>query len=261
MMASPAARRAFDLRSEPESVRRQYGYTSLGQCALLARRLVEGGCRFVGIDHSGWDHHFTIFPSLEKDMLPHVDKAFSALINDLRATRPARQHAGGDDGRNGPHAADQRPGGPGSLVDGPEHHLRRRRRQAGPGHRRHRPPGRCSCVRSRSASPTCCAPFSSRWASIPPGPITRRSAGRCRSSTAGASYPGWFDHKVRCVFQMYLLALRAPSALSQLNCRVDRGRVLGTPRTRHSRCAPCSRSTENTATAKCQPDFLAVTKH
>jgi Protein of unknown function (DUF1501) len=83
MMASPEARRAFDLRSEPESVRQQYGYTSLGQCALLARRLVEGGCRFVGVDHSGWDHHFTIFPSLEKDMLPHVDKAFSALINDL----------------------------------------------------------------------------------------------------------------------------------------------------------------------------------
>jgi uncharacterized protein (DUF1501 family) len=50
---------------------------------LLARRLVEAGCRFVGVDHSGWDHHFTIFPSLVKDMLPHVDRAYSALINDL----------------------------------------------------------------------------------------------------------------------------------------------------------------------------------
>ena len=50
---------------------------------LLARRLVEAGCRFVGVDHSGWDHHFTIFPSLEKDMLPHVDRAFSALVADL----------------------------------------------------------------------------------------------------------------------------------------------------------------------------------
>jgi uncharacterized protein (DUF1501 family) len=50
---------------------------------LLSRRLVEAGCRFVGIDHSGWDHHFTIFPSLQKDMLPHVDRAYSALINDL----------------------------------------------------------------------------------------------------------------------------------------------------------------------------------
>jgi hypothetical protein len=83
MMTSTEARRAFDLRSEPESVRREYGYSSLGQCALLSRRLVEAGCRFIGVDHSGWDHHNTIFPSLEKDMLPHADKAFSALINDL----------------------------------------------------------------------------------------------------------------------------------------------------------------------------------
>lgn len=83
MMTSNEARRAFDIRSEPESVRSAYGYTSLGQCALMARRLVEGGCRFVGVDHNGWDHHNTIFPSLEKDMLPHVDRAYSALIKDL----------------------------------------------------------------------------------------------------------------------------------------------------------------------------------
>jgi len=83
MMTSAEARRAFDLRSEPESTRGAYGYSSLGQCALLARRLVEAGCRFIGIDHSGWDHHSTIFPSLEKDMLPHVDRAFSALVSDL----------------------------------------------------------------------------------------------------------------------------------------------------------------------------------
>jgi hypothetical protein len=83
LMASPEARKAFDIKAEPESVRKTYGYTALGQCCLLGRRLVEAGCRFVGIDHGGWDHHFTIFPSLEKDMLPHVDRAYSALINDL----------------------------------------------------------------------------------------------------------------------------------------------------------------------------------
>jgi hypothetical protein len=83
LIASAEARKAFDIKAEPESVRKAYGYTALGQCALLARRLVEGGCRFVGIDHGGWDHHFTIFPSLEKDMLPHVDRAYSALIDDL----------------------------------------------------------------------------------------------------------------------------------------------------------------------------------
>jgi len=45
--------------------------------------LVEAGCRFVGVDHSGWDTHFTCFPSLEKDLIPSVDKAFSALVSDL----------------------------------------------------------------------------------------------------------------------------------------------------------------------------------
>ncbi|MBY0231198.1 MAG: DUF1501 domain-containing protein, partial [Gemmataceae bacterium] len=78
LMESREAKKAFDIRSEPATVREAYGYTDLGQCALLARRLVEGGCRFVGIDHSGWDHHFTIFPSLEKDMLPETRVKTSA---------------------------------------------------------------------------------------------------------------------------------------------------------------------------------------
>jgi hypothetical protein len=83
LITSAEAKKAFNIRSEPDSVRSAYGYTSLGQCALLARRLVEAGCRFVGIDHGGWDSHFTIFPSLKKDMLPHADRAFSALVSDL----------------------------------------------------------------------------------------------------------------------------------------------------------------------------------
>ena len=64
-------------------MRERYGYTSLGQCALLARRLVESGCRFVGIDHGSWDTHFDCFPSQEKDLFPHADRAFSALVGDL----------------------------------------------------------------------------------------------------------------------------------------------------------------------------------
>lgn len=83
LIASPAARRAFDLRAEPEQVRATYGHSSLGQCALLSRRLVEAGCRFVGVDHGSWDTHFTCFPSLEKELIPHADQAFSALVSDL----------------------------------------------------------------------------------------------------------------------------------------------------------------------------------
>lgn len=83
LITSPEAQRAFDINSESESVRARYGYTSLGQCALLSRRLVEAGCRFVGVNHGSWDTHFTCFPSLENDLIPHADRAFSALVCDL----------------------------------------------------------------------------------------------------------------------------------------------------------------------------------
>lgn len=83
LVASPEARRAFDLRSESETLRASYGHSSVGQCALLARRLVEAGCRFIGVDHAGWDTHFNCFPSLERDLIPQADQAFSALVTDL----------------------------------------------------------------------------------------------------------------------------------------------------------------------------------
>lgn len=83
LITSTEAKRAFDIHSEPDSVRDAYGRTQLGQCTLLARRLVESGCRFVGVDAPGWDVHFNCFPSLQTDLIPYADRAFSALVNDL----------------------------------------------------------------------------------------------------------------------------------------------------------------------------------
>lgn len=83
LITSPEARKAFDIHAEPAKLRERYGQTQAGQCALLARRLVEGGCRFVGVDMPGWDVHFNCFPSLKEDLIPPADRAFSALINDL----------------------------------------------------------------------------------------------------------------------------------------------------------------------------------
>jgi len=83
LITSPEAKKAFDLQSEPAAVRERYGHTQLGQCALLARRLVEAGCRFVGVDGPGWDVHFNCFPSLQGDLIPPADRAFSALVLDL----------------------------------------------------------------------------------------------------------------------------------------------------------------------------------
>ena len=83
LITSPAARQAFQLQSEPTALRETYGMTQIGQCALLGRRLVEAGCRFVGIDAPGWDVHFNCFPSLQGDLIPPADQAFSALVTDL----------------------------------------------------------------------------------------------------------------------------------------------------------------------------------
>jgi hypothetical protein len=83
MITAPDARKAFDIAAESDKTRERYGYTSLGQCALLARRLVEAGSRFVGIDNGSWDTHFSQFPSLKEDLMPSADHAFSALVTDL----------------------------------------------------------------------------------------------------------------------------------------------------------------------------------
>ena len=83
LITSADARKAFDIHSEPDKVRDAYGRTQLGQCALLARLLIEAGSKFVGVDAPGWDVHFNCFPSLQTDLIPYADRAFSTLVLDL----------------------------------------------------------------------------------------------------------------------------------------------------------------------------------
>ncbi|MBL8810534.1 MAG: DUF1501 domain-containing protein [Planctomycetaceae bacterium] len=83
LVTSPEARRAFDLQAEDAKVRERYGWSSIGQCALMARRLAEAGCRFIGIEHGSWDTHFDNFTSHEKTLVPPTDRALFALLNDL----------------------------------------------------------------------------------------------------------------------------------------------------------------------------------
>lgn len=84
LLTSPRAKEAFDVRREKESVREKYGQTSLGQCCLLARRLVEAGCRFVTIENGHWDTHRDNTRSLRDLLVPGVDRALPALLTDLR---------------------------------------------------------------------------------------------------------------------------------------------------------------------------------
>jgi hypothetical protein len=82
MILSPAVQSAFAIGKEPDSVRERFGRNTFGQSCLLARRLIEGGVRFITINYGGWDHHAKIFPNLDKK-LPEFDVGFSALIDDM----------------------------------------------------------------------------------------------------------------------------------------------------------------------------------
>lgn len=82
MVLSPQAQAAFAIDREDANTRDSYGRNEFGQSALLARRLVENGVRFVTINYGGWDHHDEIFKGLDRK-LPEFDQGFSALVNDL----------------------------------------------------------------------------------------------------------------------------------------------------------------------------------
>jgi hypothetical protein len=82
LISSQKAREAFDLKAEPDALKDEYGRTAAGQRMLLARRLIEGGVRFVSLTAGGWDHHDNIKGNIQKE-LPQTDKAIAALIRDL----------------------------------------------------------------------------------------------------------------------------------------------------------------------------------
>ncbi|MBL8797341.1 MAG: DUF1501 domain-containing protein [Planctomycetia bacterium] len=83
IVRSPRARRAFDLSQEPSRLRDQYGRTPFGQGCLLARRLIEAGCRFVTVNTTGWDTHGQNFTRLKDNLVPPVDLGLAALLEDL----------------------------------------------------------------------------------------------------------------------------------------------------------------------------------
>src|SRR5262249_20587257 len=102
MISSPAARRAFDLDAESPRLRDRYGRNEYGESFLLARRLVEAGVKVVSVVwmyimpdgkvSNVWDNHggtaglggITGYAMLkEKYCLPPLDRAFSALLEDL----------------------------------------------------------------------------------------------------------------------------------------------------------------------------------
>jgi hypothetical protein len=90
MVLSGDVQKAFDVASETDATRDAYGRNSVGEKALLARRLVESGVTFVLVsgawgyfDHHGDNVQWGGIVKGLKPALPDVDRALYALINDL----------------------------------------------------------------------------------------------------------------------------------------------------------------------------------
>jgi hypothetical protein len=83
LITAPRAKKAFDIAREDPRIRDRYGRHSLGQGCLLARRLIESGVRFVTVTDGGWDTHTDNFKSLKTRLLPRLDMAQAALLQDL----------------------------------------------------------------------------------------------------------------------------------------------------------------------------------
>jgi hypothetical protein len=92
----PEAKAALDISREPAAARARYGPRTIGQCTLLARRLVEAGVPFITVNYPGWDTHQNLYTQLKEGytgaqvpvgLIPSLDLALSALIDDLAERR------------------------------------------------------------------------------------------------------------------------------------------------------------------------------
>lgn len=87
LLTSTSLKNAFDLSTADSRLRDRYDRSLFGSSALIARRLVESGVRFVNVtwDFPGdnsWDTHSDNFNWL-RGALPSLDLTYSALLSDL----------------------------------------------------------------------------------------------------------------------------------------------------------------------------------
>lgn len=86
LLDSTGVRRALDVTREPADLRDAYGRNHVGQGALLARRLIESGVRFVTVNwpnRLAWDSHTDLEGQMRNHLCPTLDRALSALLIDL----------------------------------------------------------------------------------------------------------------------------------------------------------------------------------
>lgn len=94
LLQAPEVSRAFAIDQETGAMRDRYGRNRFGQSVLLARRLVESGVSLVQVNWArwendpdnapAWDTHVKNADRLKTALMPSMDQAYSALIEDLR---------------------------------------------------------------------------------------------------------------------------------------------------------------------------------
>jgi len=91
VLRSGPAWKSFRLDDEPAKTVERYGDNRFGRSCLVARRLVEAGVGLVTVpwmfkqSEQNFDTHNKHFAKMKDLLLPVVDRAFSALIEDLEA--------------------------------------------------------------------------------------------------------------------------------------------------------------------------------
>lgn len=93
LLQSNAAQQAFAIDRETQATRERYGANRFGQSVLLARRLVEAGVSLVQVNWTrgetdenvapAWDTHAKNTQRLKSALMPPMDQAYSALLEDL----------------------------------------------------------------------------------------------------------------------------------------------------------------------------------
>ena len=75
--------KAFDISSEPESVRSAYGTSGFGRGCLLARRMVEAGVPFIEVALNGWDTHQGAAQPVQR-LSQQLDPGMGTLVKELK---------------------------------------------------------------------------------------------------------------------------------------------------------------------------------
>ena len=79
-------RNVFQFDNKENAAVTRYGNNNFGKGCMLAKKLVDAGAVCVEVELGGWDNHQGIFPILQNQRLPVLDKAMGSLVEDLASS-------------------------------------------------------------------------------------------------------------------------------------------------------------------------------